>query len=1320
MSKLKPWVKRLAIALMAGVTLLACTLVGARLLLSDEQITQYLLKGLNGAFAGHFEAAEVHWRLPVRLELRQVRISPPDSEPVIEVGEARASVDLPALLHGTVQIDSLQLAKVVVRVTEVTPNAEIGLAAAFASRTPSSADPDSKPGIPLPIELRDAQVADGRVEVDLPGAQVTVGGLSMEHVDLWLRDVRLGVSGTAAGLVESSGYKAPLQLHIDDGVYAYEGPLSVTAKQLKLASDGVAVQATGSLQKVDADLQASAASPLLPENIRALLRGAVQGHIAVTHEDALQFDVALQGNQLRVDDVPVTRLHAAGALHDNQLAVRALELEGGDGRVTGDATMQLASQPNEVLGRHTVHLRGAAVPLRHWLGGALAPPAVLPESLDVQVTAAGESLLPLHTHVHVEASARGLAAGKAPSPLVLQADVEILPVMAHVRELRLSGDGADLTLSGAIPFSDTGRVEAKVELHQPHPNRSLERLGAPLQADDVQLLAQVAGSWRDPSVHGMLRVMRLQGRGQAMDVEAPFALEHGRASLTDARVILPHGAVLITGGVKVLQNGRPPANPPVEAHIRAHALRLAEISPALAGDASVDIAVLGTIKQPIGDATVAVAHLAINGAHFDEAEISAHGDAKGAHITRLALTASGGGKVTATGDANWRDHGIHGAVNVTPLAVAWLTQLGGSAPPLAGEVSAHGEVSGTWDAPTYTAQAQLQHAAWSGTELASVQASISGQGDTAKLDVEAKGPMGHLHMSAQGSPQSVDATVQLESLDAAPLLASMGQAGAQATGSGQVAVHYAGSLATLLVSGSIDTLRLASGSTNLQLSAPATFELRDGTLALPPLQLHGSAGDATVQGSVAQLLTAPQLDGVKVVLNADMGLVAAMVPALAHGSGRISVQVSGDGPLQEPRLRGEAHVITPVQIRPRGTSAIGQLTLQSADVIFMPTQIVLHNLRGTLGTGNFNGEGEAALSQFVLHHYRLQVHGTDLPLRTADLIVAANINIVAEGDGAWPSLTGRVDITGGRYGKTLALHDYYLVATQPDAALPLDETAPFLANIPLDIQVGTSSDLSVKIDTGVFMMQTDLNATVHITGNALHPRVEGRVSSTQGMLRFPKAQLQIDEAVLDFVPTASGQLAATVALRAQGDVTPVTTSNSSSSDPYTVTLELNGTLERMALDVTANPSLTRLEALALLATGHVNLMDLTQGGGDTSTLNAALAFAGSQVSDPLSRFAERQIERAINLKVDLATEVSTGSVRLTAAKQITPRLRVEGGYQQSLGDDPTAVITRGQFSITDRLLLEGGATHDLSTGDLAPGASPSQTSLQLKLRILGS
>jgi hypothetical protein len=143
--------------------------------------------------------------------------------------------------------------------------------------------------------------------------------------------------------------------------------------------------------------------------------------------------------------------------------------------------------------------------------------------------------------------------------------------------------------------------------------------------------------------------------------------------------------------------------------------------------------------------------------------------------------------------------------------------------------------------------------------------------------------------------------------------------------------------------------------------------------------------------------------------------------------------------------------------------------------------------------------------------------------------------------------------------------------------------------------------------------------------------------------------------------------------------------------------------------------------LSLVVLGQVDPTALvesspTKGSG---TIESSLVFAGSQLATPVTRFVEKQLEERFNLNLQLGTEVSSERFRLTAAKELTSRFRIEGGYERLFSESAELMTGRALLFVSNNFFLEGTAqniTAFNTTSELETGTSGQ---LELKLRILG-
>ena len=167
--------------------------------------------------------------------------------------------------------------------------------------------------------------------------------------------------------------------------------------------------------------------------------------------------------------------------------------------------------------------------------------------------------------------------------------------------------------------------------------------------------------------------------------------------------------------------------------------------------------------------------------------------------------------------------------------------------------------------------------------------------------------------------------------------------------------------------------------------------------------------------------------------------------------------------------------------------------------------------RGRYGFGALQIDGHIGLKDLKPDAYNVQLHATDIPCRTPELLLEANADVHVGGTGASPMVKGKIDITRGRYIKRFDLHDFYVQAKPGAASVALKDKAPALEGVGLDVHVGTSNELVVNVDAGIFAVKTDLQADLHVTGNVVYPKINGNLRAEGGTLKFPEASLTLTE-----------------------------------------------------------------------------------------------------------------------------------------------------------------------------------------------------------------
>jgi translocation and assembly module TamB len=430
--------------------------------------------------------------------------------------------------------------------------------------------------------------------------------------------------------------------------------------------------------------------------------------------------------------------------------------------------------------------------------------------------------------------------------------------------------------------------------------------------------------------------------------------------------------------------------------------------------------------------------------------------------------------------------------------------------------------------------------------------------------------------------------------------------------------------------------------------------------------------------------------------------------------------LSGDS--DTPRISGEILLLSPATIRARGM--VREMTLDAAKISLRPGSVRIDELRGQMSGGKFAASGDLGLDGFKPDRWNLRFDGTNLPYRSAEILIEADANLRATGSGVVPRVSGNIEIIRGRYLRKFRLEQFVFVqrgVVEEEEDEEDVEADAYLQELELDIHARSAGAIKLKIDAQAFATEMDLGADVFIRGTAANPLLDGRVMSESGWLKFPSAKLDVEQLVVDFKPTLQESIHPLIDLVATGEVTAAPSGGESRPTPYQVSVHIDGPLNAMRLDLTSDPSLPQDEVLSLVVLGQADPTMLveaspTKGSG---RIESSLVFAGSQLATPVTRFLEKQLEKQLNLDLQLGTEVSSERFRLTAAKELTSRFRIEGGYERLFTESAELMTGRALLFLSNDLFLEGSAqnvTAFNTTSDLETGTSGA---LELKLRLLG-
>jgi hypothetical protein len=572
-------------------------------------------------------------------------------------------------------------------------------------------------------------------------------------------------------------------------------------------------------------------------------------------------------------------------------------------------------------------------------------------------------------------------------------------------------------------------------------------------------------------------------------------------------------------------------------------------------------------------------------------------------------------------------------------------------------------------------------------------------------------------LRASGERLSAELRARLDDLDPLLLVPRGARGDLKARLSGQAAVHYERGH-RLVAALELSKLEAGVPGSSLHNTAPIVARLEGRTLRLEELALTGDSGTIHASAMVGPDTLLSRIDG-----QLELAFVSSLLPAVSRATGTARLDLSASGSLVSPHITGTLSLLTPVKLVPRGS--FEEITLRSLSLELAPERVRLAQLAGEYAGGSFEAHGsvefERSRSISNPDGYDLVLLAQSVPFRSADLELEGNAELHLL-SAPTPLLRGRIEVLRGRYTRKFQLQSFNLIAgprgPEPGPSESIARRFPFLGTLELRLHAVSAGALELDVDAGPLKVNLDLGADLSVLGTPASPIIGGRVVVERGTLSFPATKLDITEGSLVFPGAAGGKLS--MSLRAEGDVQPGVSSFDSAQPSYLVNLALSGPPDKLALDINTVPYLSKMSGLALLITGHPSLADLAQSigpaGGTASRLDSALVFAGSQLSAPIDRLLEQQLQQKLNLEVELGTQVTSEGVRITLSKEITPRIRLEGGYQRLFLLGESAATGGAQLLLSDRIFLAGLAQRTLSAGLTLTTVAEGR--IELKLRLL--
>lgn len=697
---------------------------------------------------------------------------------------------------------------------------------------------------------------------------------------------------------------------------------------------------------------------------------------------------------------------------------------------------------------------------------------------------------------------------------------------------------------------------------------------------------------------------------------------------------------------------------PAEDFVRALGWRLE-----LRGPLSGEVKLAGRRSAPLGEARLASRGGRYYGVPFQDLELQALLRA-GATELRQGRARVGGGELRFRGALS--DDGLYdGAVEANDIELQDLLKAGELELPLGGRVSGQLTVQGPLERPWLRGELRSGRLFFGDEGLGAVHAELSARGDgRVALDARCRSPRVEMALTGAvaleaNAPSELKVSVADTSIDPFvrvlyPALPSV----VTIVASGET--RLSGPLARpreLVGSASVQALQVTLPDYPVRNREPLLFRFERGSLQLEDLRLAGEGTDLRLAGS-AGLAGETPLD-LSVEGAADLRVLSVVTRRLrGRGAARLAMSVRGTA--EAPRIDGTLE-LSGGGLRVRGFPT--GLEGLHGSVRFTEKAAQLEGVGGSFGGGDVELAGEANYALGKLSSVDLSAVGRRVALRYPEgLRSVLDLDLRLFGDATRQWLSGSIDVRHAQWTRRYDIASELLAAS---VARP--GTASLHEGLRYDIKVRAPGTLEVDNNLATLRARADLN----IAGSSEMPVILGRAEIDRGRVYFQGNTYTIRRGTIDFGNPR--RIDPVFNIEAETRIR-----------SYRVTLNMNGTLERVYPTLNSDPPLSAVQIVNLLAgADEAAVTSLTQSRSDQAKLAAAGAatLAAGRLSEEVG--LERQAERLFGLNrfsIDptlVRGDVTNPTARLTVGKRITPDLSVlysidlKGGQEQLLSVEYT-------------------------------------------------
>lgn len=419
-------------------------------------------------------------------------------------------------------------------------------------------------------------------------------------------------------------------------------------------------------------------------------------------------------------------------------------------------------------------------------------------------------------------------------------------------------------------------------------------------------------------------------------------------------------------------------------------------------------------------------------------------------------------------------------------------------------------------------------------------------------------------------------------------------------------------------------------------------------------------------------------------------------------AGRADLRVLS-GFLREWRVRGAATLRSQIAGTPRAMRVSGGLDIEDGSLrlrtfpqgldglngrlVFNETQARVAGLEGRFGGGRVSVTGQIGFGGSVPASFDMSFTGASLGLRYPEGLrstFGASLRLQGTAESHW--LTGNLLVSKAQWTRKYVITSELLSS---EAATGFKRASLSLKPSPMHLDISIKAPGTLRLDNNLASLAA--KADLSLTGSPTEPQLLGRMEIERGKVFFRGNTYEVRKGVAQFSNPRE--------INPVFDIEADTRMRS-----YRLTLQANGTLDRVSTRITSDPPLTAPQIASLLTGGdETDVANLAGTSTDIKTLGSrgVNSFASSWLDDNLTgKVAQGFGLSRLSIDPGKGLLSRTGS-RLTVGKRVARDLEVV--YSRTIFGGTESQLATAEYSLTNRFSLvlswaePGGVAADVRT-----------------------